>query len=476
MLHANRIKHAELMLFADLVLLVVSIFVARYVTRYLTSVVHPVWVDELFGVVVCISFAIAGNKLHLYDNKRTEAIPSEAPSALATFVISMAMGVLAVQILVDLPYRKVFYCAFAVFGLTFEVLGRFALYTFIRARRKAGKDRRRILIVGRNPNVHALIDSIKARPDYGVDIVGVIDAPESTGHKHPSASVPLPHDVHVLGTTRDLPGILTNHVVDEVLVLLPLKSFYSEIEQILKTCEEAGIVTKLAPDLFNVNIARRTISWVGDIPFITYFTGPKESLELTIKRVVDILVSGTALVVLSPIMGAIALAIKLTSPGPVFFKQTRAGLNGRPFQMLKFRSMYVDAEERKKELEKLNEMDGPVFKIKNDPRVTPVGRFIRKYSLDELPQLINVLKGDMSLVGPRPPVPEEVEKYDWWQRRRLSFRPGLTYIWQVSSRNEIGFQEWMEMDLAYIDNWSLALDFVLLLRTIPVVLTGKGAS
>jgi exopolysaccharide biosynthesis polyprenyl glycosylphosphotransferase len=181
------------------------------------------------------------------------------------------------------------------------------------------------------------------------------------------------------------------------------------------------------------------------------------------------------LVLLSPLFLIIAALIKLTSSGPIFFKQVRCGLGGRKFAFYKFRSMIVDAEERKKGLEPLNEMSGPVFKIKDDPRITPVGRIIRKLSLDELPQLYNVLKGEMSLVGPRPPIPEEVQKYERWQRRRLSMRPGLTCLWQVNGRNEVDFEQWMKLDLEYIDNWSLGLDFKIMLRTIPVVLTGHGA-
>jgi lipopolysaccharide/colanic/teichoic acid biosynthesis glycosyltransferase len=172
----------------------------------------------------------------------------------------------------------------------------------------------------------------------------------------------------------------------------------------------------------------------------------------------------------------VAAIIKLTSRGPVFFRQRRVGLHGKPFNMLKFRSMVTNAEELKAKLEALNEQSGPVFKIKNDPRITPIGRFIRKYSIDELPQLLNVLRGEMSVVGPRPPLPSEVEKYAAWQRRRLSVRPGLTCIWQVSGRNQISFEEWMYLDMQYIDNWTLLTDLSLILKTVPVVITGNGAS
>jgi exopolysaccharide biosynthesis polyprenyl glycosylphosphotransferase len=199
-------------------------------------------------------------------------------------------------------------------------------------------------------------------------------------------------------------------------------------------------------------------------------------VQLAIKRLFDVAASSAALAALAPLMLSVAVVIKLSSRGPVLFKQQRVGRHGRPFHMLKFRSMVVNAEELKAKLMALNEQAGPVFKMKRDPRITPIGRFIRKFSIDELPQLINVLRGEMSLVGPRPPVPSEVARYEAWQRRRLSVRPGLTCVWQVSGRNEISFEEWMYLDMQYIDHWSLAQDFELILRTVPVVLTGRGAS
>jgi exopolysaccharide biosynthesis polyprenyl glycosylphosphotransferase len=195
-----------------------------------------------------------------------------------------------------------------------------------------------------------------------------------------------------------------------------------------------------------------------------------------LKRSFDILASAAALTFLAPLLLATAALVKLTSRGPVFFRQERVGLLGRKFQMLKFRSMVANAEELKARLLAANEQSGPVFKMRHDPRVTAVGRFIRKYSIDELPQLVNVLRGDMSVVGPRPPLPSEVRSYEAWQLRRLSMRPGLTCVWQVSGRNEISFRDWMLLDMRYIDHWSLAHDFGLILRTLPVVLTGRGAS
>jgi exopolysaccharide biosynthesis polyprenyl glycosylphosphotransferase len=195
-----------------------------------------------------------------------------------------------------------------------------------------------------------------------------------------------------------------------------------------------------------------------------------------VKRAIDLTVAGTLLVLAAPALAVAGALIKLTSPGPVLFRQVRCGLYGRPFHMLKLRTMHQDAEQRRKDLEHLNEATGPVFKIRNDPRVTTVGRFLRRWSIDELPQLLNVIRGDMSLVGPRPPIPAEVAQYETFQRRRLSMRPGLTCLWQVNGRSDIGFERWVELDLEYIDAWSLGHDFKILARTVPAVLRGKGAT
>jgi len=228
--------------------------------------------------------------------------------------------------------------------------------------------------------------------------------------------------------------------------------------------------------LFDVTLAHSTISHLGNVPYFELYTSPKLNGQLFFKRIVDLIVSTTLLIILSPLFTVIAAVIKITSPGSIFFQQTRVGYNGRMFTFLKFRTMVPDAEKMKEDLLVLNEMDGPAFKIKNDPRITPVGRFLRKTSLDELPQLINVLMGQMSLVGPRPPLPDEVSQYNLEYRRRLSMKPGITCLWQVNGRNNISFEKWMELDMQYIDEWSLWLDFKILIKTIPAVLEGSGAS
>ena len=251
---------------------------------------------------------------------------------------------------------------------------------------------------------------------------------------------------------------------------------YSTIAHVVRLGEQLGVVVRLIPDADGDRLLRRTQLEFFDGQYVVTFFREKLLYQLMVKRIFDVGASLVLLTVLSPLLGVIALLIKVTSPGPVFYVQERVGMNRRRFNLFKFRSMCVDADEQKRALVHLNEMDGPVFKIKNDPRVTPIGHFIRKTSIDELPQLFNVLGGSMSLVGPRPPVPEEVEQYKWLFQQRLSIKPGITCLWQVSGRNELSFKEWMELDKKYIANWSLWLDFKILCRTIPVVLIGRGAS
>jgi exopolysaccharide biosynthesis polyprenyl glycosylphosphotransferase len=267
--------------------------------------------------------------------------------------------------------------------------------------------------------------------------------------------------------------LLTEHVVDEVIFDVNSSKLPS-LEGIFLQCDEEGIRTRVAVDFFPHVNSEITLDRVGGAPLLTFSAAPLDDLRLLLKRLFDIVISATALVVLAPFFAFVAIAIKLTSPGPVIFRQSRCGLNGRRFTMYKFRSMVEDAESMKSGFQHLSHRQ-VAFKLFQDPRVTPFGRWIRKFSIDELPQLYNVLRGDMSIVGPRPPVPEEVDRYERWQRRRLRMRPGLTCLWAVSGRDRIDFNTWMRLDISYIENWSLQLDWSIILRTIPHVLAGKGA-
>lgn len=280
----------------------------------------------------------------------------------------------------------------------------------------------------------------------------------------------------ILGSAADLEQFLRTVRTDEVYIAGNARKHGEEMQQAIRVCERFGMPFALPAYAFWLDRAQAIESRAIADGYLHYETHKVKPQQQAMKRLFDIVASALALWVLLPLFVVVMTLIKLTSRGPVFFKQKRVGLHGRPFNMLKFRSMVVDAEARKRALAAQNELSGPVFKMKNDPRVTRIGRFIRRYSIDELPQLINVLRGDMSVVGPRPPVPDEVARYEAWQRRRLSVRPGLTCIWQVSGRNQISFEDWMYLDMQYIDHWSLAQDFNLIFRTVPVVITGRGAS
>jgi exopolysaccharide biosynthesis polyprenyl glycosylphosphotransferase len=270
-----------------------------------------------------------------------------------------------------------------------------------------------------------------------------------------------------------LPLLLAARPVDEVIFDVN-SSRLAELEEVFLQCDEEGVRTRVAVDFFPHVNSEISLDRVGNAPLLTFSAAPLDDLRLLLKRFFDIVVAALALIVLSPLIAVVVAIIKLTSPGPVIYSQSRCGLNGRKFTMYKFRSMVANADELKPRLNHLSARE-VAFKMHQDPRVTPIGRWIRKFSIDEIPQLWNVLRGDMSIVGPRPPLADEVEKYQRWQKRRLRMRPGLTCLWAVCGRDHIDFNSWMRMDISYIENWSLKLDWSIILRTIPHVLAGKGA-
>jgi exopolysaccharide biosynthesis polyprenyl glycosylphosphotransferase len=280
----------------------------------------------------------------------------------------------------------------------------------------------------------------------------------------------------LLGEVGDLEDVLGKRALDEVYIAGHATRQGDAMQRAVEVCERFGTPFALPASEFRFERARPAHPRAIRDGYVHYVTAETKRAQRALMRVFDIAVSSLAIALLSPIFVGVALAIKLTSRGPVLFKQERVGLHGRPFHMLKFRSMVVDAEKLRAALEAQNEQSGPVFKIKKDPRITAVGRVIRKLSVDELPQFINVLRGEMAIVGPRPPLPSEVAKYEPWQRRRLSVRPGITCVWQVSGRSEISFEQWMYLDMQYIDHWSLRKDLKLILMTLPAVLKSRGAS
>jgi exopolysaccharide biosynthesis polyprenyl glycosylphosphotransferase len=355
-------------------------------------------------------------------------------------------------------------------GLALIVAMRVSLRLNLRRLRLRGHNIKTLLIVGGGPRAKWFANEVRERTDLGYRIIGYVDD-ETNFNGQGVDGVPR------LGDVSDLPTIIAHDVIDEVFVALPIKSQYSQIETAINLLEEQGIMVHMFTDHFPHRLARSHPSEFEGAPLLSLHSAPPVTWRTEIKRMLDILVAVSSLLVLSPLLAIVALVVKLDSKGPVFFIQNRVGFNKRRFRMLKFRTMCVDAEARMHELEHLNEKTGPIFKIANDPRTTRAGKWLRRASIDELPQLINVLLGDMSIVGPRPlSVRDALRMEVAWQKRRFSVKPGLTCLWQVSGRSNLSFEQWMQLDLEYIDRWSLGLDGLILLRTIPAILLARGAS
>ncbi len=313
------------------------------------------------------------------------------------------------------------------------------------------------------------IENMLEHKEWGYKIVAIFTSAEVIQKKYEEKIIILPEDfIEVLNDLMEV------DMIDEVLYIKS-KVLPSEIRKIVRPCEELGVVFSVMYRDEKLTLSNAVKTEISSYKFLTFINVPHNTYALGVKKIMDIFGSLLGIIILSPVMILMGILIKTSSHGPIIFKQPRVGLRGRQFQLYKFRTMVVNADELKKELEDLNEADGPAFKIADDPRVTKIGKFLRKTGLDELPQLFNVLKGEMSLIGPRPPLPEETTQYERWQLRRLSVKPGLSCFWQVKpDRNSIKFEKWMELDLAYIDNWSLRLDFVILLKTIKTIFHKTG--
>ena len=419
----------------------------------------------LFFVVPIWSASLYLNDM--YKSMRTKNIANVLWIVLkAAFFTMIVFGAAAFVFKLKFVSRA-FFIMFMVISASALIAEKIVIFAIAHYIRKHGYNYRRLIVVGTGRRASQFISNVRNHPEWGLKIVGLIDYETSLKGKEFEGS-------KVIGTLEDIPGILHGYSIDEVVFIVP-RAKLDSIQNSIYVCEIEGVRATIAADLFELKIARARQTELGGMPLVMFETTVAEEWELFIKRAFDIVASGLGIIILSPIFLLTAILIKLTSPGPVFYVNKRMGLNGRKFVLYKFRSMYKGAHTKISELMEKNEMKGPIFKIKNDPRITPLGKLMRKFSIDELPQLFNVLIGEMSLVGPRPPIPQEVANYEPWQRRRLSMRPGITCIWQVSGRSKIGFDEWMKMDLEYIDNWSLWLDVKILFKTIPAVLFGVGA-
>jgi exopolysaccharide biosynthesis polyprenyl glycosylphosphotransferase len=390
-------------------------------------------------------------------------------TTLAAFWLMIVSGVFAVGSF-NTVNILVFWTAVTGAG----VISRLFLRLVLMSARRSGYNYRYLLIIGANPRASEVAVKIDAKPELGYKIVGFVAENEGARDSWREQGT---HRGEVLGMLDELQGVLKRERVDEMMVCLPMDSRFSDIITVVQHARDLGVVVRVMPNLQDDALFKNVHLEEFDGQHVVTMFREQMLLQLLAKRMVDATLSLTALIVLAPLMLVVAFLIKVTSPGPVFFAQDRVGMNQRRFRIYKFRSMVVDAEAKKQELAHLNEIpDGPAFKMKNDPRITAIGRFIRKTSIDELPQLFNVLHGEMSLVGPRPPLPDEVKKYEWLFRKRLSVKPGITCVWQISGRSNTTFERWMEMDSEYIDNWSIWLDLKILVKTVPAVLLGRGAS
>jgi exopolysaccharide biosynthesis polyprenyl glycosylphosphotransferase len=452
---------AKLNMLVDLLLVVAALLGSTVLMGHSIQLGNlDLWL--LLGVAG-LGWLLVGTALCLYDPRFSDRAPLDDLALVSITVVSIT-GVLYLERLLIADGMPVVALSFFPLLLWMSVVGlRHVVFRRLAVREEAIDEALIIGIgaMGRLTGEH-LADHGRRR------VTGFL----AFGNEQVTPASPQPQ----LGRVDRLEEVLCQVPVDIVYIAGNVQKYGQEMQAAIKLCERFGIPFALPAHPFRMDRARpEHTQAVGDgyLHFVTHAPAPH---QMAIKRLFDIISSAAALVLLSPMLLTVALIIKLTSRGPVFFKQKRVGLHGKTFDMLKFRSMVINAEELKAKLEALNEQSGPVFKMKDDPRITSIGRFIRKYSIDELPQLLNVLRGEMSVVGPRPPLSKEVEKYAAWQRRRLSVRPGLTCIWQVSGRNQISFEEWMYLDMQYIDNWSLLTDLGLILKTVPVVITGNGAS
>jgi exopolysaccharide biosynthesis polyprenyl glycosylphosphotransferase len=425
----------------------------------------------IFSILILV-WHVTVRAAGLYVSRRLSSRRGEALDIVkATSLGFAAIAIIAIGFRIRLV-TPVFLCAFWLGTTCCLVLSRLTLRAMLSIVRKRGRNLRHVVIVGTNCRALALARHIAASPELGYKVAGFVD------EDWQGANEVRRDGYAVVSNIDNFNTYLRTSIVDEVVMALPFRSMHNQASWVASACGEQGVTLRVLPGIFDLKTSHSPDDGPeADLLFTPHSTAWEDGWPLIMKRIVDLTVSLTSLIVLSPLLALVAILIKFCSPGPVLFIQKRIGLNKRPFRLIKFRTMVLDAEKRMREIQHLNEASGPVFKMKNDPRIHPVGRFLRKTSLDELPQLFHVLMGDMSLVGPRPLPVRDYEGFsEDWQRRRFSVKPGITCLWQVRGRSSISFDKWMELDLLYIDKWSLWLDLKILLQTIPAVLKGSGAA
>ncbi len=417
------------------------------------------------SLVAFLVWPVVFQHMEFYASTRTAEVSSILSRlAIAAVVTSTVLAAVAFATSAPVKPSFPFVCGAAQFGVL--ACSRIFLFLPLRTARRYGRNFRNVIIVGTGPRAAYVQQMINSQPEWGFRIIGFVDDRDTA--LDPSLYAAK------LFKIEAMPDLLREQVIDRVIIAYP-RSMLSSLSPVVSVCSSAGIPFTMLADLFGDFLPPPKATQFGTLAALDFAPVHHSPILLAIKRCVDVVGASIGLVVAAPMLAIAALAIRCDDGQSVLFRQIRCGLNGHTFTMLKLRTMCVDAEARKAGLSELNECDGPIFKVRKDPRITRVGRVLRKLSIDELPQLWNVLRGDMSLVGPRPPVPQEVDEYQTFERRRLSMRPGITCIWQVSGRSKIGFERWVQLDVKYIDSWSLGLDLWILLKTIPAVLRGEGA-
>jgi exopolysaccharide biosynthesis polyprenyl glycosylphosphotransferase len=453
----------------DIFITVVSFFIAIWIHPFLKP-----WNEiDIFSHISILPAILALLILSLsyFDSYRSPRLVTYFFYVASIFkAMTVSLGILFVALFfLNIQYvsRLVIftYAGISMFGM---ISARMAWARYFRRSVLTGKYLHKVLIIGSMERALFLSGTLKDNSEWGIDIVGYLDIdPGFIGKKV--------CDGRILGTIADINAILKQHVIDEVIVAIP-RTLLADVDGIASACEEEGVKFCFMADIFNLSAARISLTKLGLVPILELEPVALDESKLLLKRAFDITLTLLSLPFFLPIFAVIAIAIKLDDGGPVFFTQERVGFKKRLFPLFKFRTMHENAEEMLKGIEHLNEAEGPNFKISNDPRITRIGRFLRRTSLDELPQLFNVLRGEMSLVGPRPMSIRDVNLFNKGiQRKRFSVKPGITCIWQVSGRNNLPFSKWLELDLQYIDDWNLTLDLLILLKTIPVVVLRKGA-
>lgn len=470
--------HKFVVQIADALTTLISFAVAYYIWLLLRSMApglpigSEIIIDPVLFVILVASagaWVIIFNCQGAYSYQRFTSFATEIKIILRTVLAGGLLLISLVFLLRPGYIPRTLVALFIVVNLSLLTLEKFLLFFMATIIRQRGQNRKTVLVVGTGTQARRFVETIQKHFYWGLDIIGFV----ASTHEKVGQEI---FGKKILGTFRDMPQVLKAHPLDEVIIAVSTRRM-GEARAVLEVCEREGVQVRIISDFLGEIAKRFRADVVYGLPIISISYIPRDRWALAVKRGMDIVISLLALIILAPFFLIIAAAIKISSPGPVFYKWHVVGWNKKAFRSWKFRTMVVGADKMKEQLAHLNEMQGPVFKITNDPRVTPVGRLLRKLSLDELPQLWSVLKGDMSLVGPRPAGSHELARYESWQRRKLSIKPGITCLWQVCGRNKINsFDDWAKLDLAYIDNWSLWLDLKILLKTIPAVFSGKGAS